>query len=109
MIAPANAVNATLYEKLSYNFIRDIAPVSGISREANVMVVNKAFPAKSVAEFIAYAKANPGRVNMASSGNGTSVHVAGELFKMMAGITMRTCPIAAPGRQSPISSAGRCR
>jgi tripartite-type tricarboxylate transporter receptor subunit TctC len=97
MIAPANAVNATLYEKLTYNFIRDIAPVSGISREANVMVVNKAFPAKSVAEFIAYAKANPGRVNMASSGNGTSVHVAGELFKMMAGISMTHVPYRGAG------------
>jgi tripartite-type tricarboxylate transporter receptor subunit TctC len=97
MINPAHAVNATLYDKLNYNFIRDIAPVAGLTREANVMVVNPAFPAKSVAEFIAYAKASPGSINMASSGNGTSVHVAGELFKMMAGVAMTHVPYRGAG------------
>jgi len=97
MISPAHAVNATLYDRLNFNFIRDIAPVAGISREANVMVVNPSFPAKTVAEFIAYAKANPGKINMASSGNGTSVHVAGELFKMMAGVMMMHVPYRGAG------------
>jgi tripartite-type tricarboxylate transporter receptor subunit TctC len=84
----ANAVNATLYDKLNYNFIRDIAPVSGISRDPNVMVVVPSFPAKTVPEFIAYAKANPGKINMASPGVGTSPHMAGELFKVMTGVDM---------------------
>jgi tripartite-type tricarboxylate transporter receptor subunit TctC len=84
----ANAVNATLYQNLTYNFIRDIAPVSGISRDPNVMAVTAAFPAKTVAEFIAYAKANPGKINMGSPGVGTSPHMAGELFKFMTGIEM---------------------
>jgi tripartite-type tricarboxylate transporter receptor subunit TctC len=88
----ANAVNATLYEKLNYNFIRDIAPVAGISRDPDVMVVNPSFPARTVAEFIAYAKANPGKINMASPGVGTSPHMAGELFKFMAGIDMAHVP-----------------
>jgi tripartite-type tricarboxylate transporter receptor subunit TctC len=92
LVAPAHAVNATLYEKLNYNFIRDIAPVASFTREPNVMVVSPTFPAKSVPEFIAYAKANPGRINMASSGNGTSVHVAGELFKLMTGVSMQHVP-----------------
>ena len=92
LVAPAHVINATLYEKLNYNFIRDIAPVASFSREPNVMVVNPAMPAKSVSEFIAYAKANPGRINMASSGNGTSVHVAGEMFKMMTGVRMQHVP-----------------
>jgi tripartite-type tricarboxylate transporter receptor subunit TctC len=92
LVGPANAVNATLYDKLNYNFIRDIAPVASISREPNVMVVNTSVPAKTVSEFISYAKANPGRINMASSGNGTSVHVAGELFKMMTGVSMAHVP-----------------
>ncbi len=97
MISPAHAVNATLYAKLNYVFLRDIAPVAGINREANVMVVNPSFPAKTVPEFIAYAKANPGKVNMASSGNGTSVHVAGELFNMMVGIKMTHVPYRGAG------------
>ena len=92
LINPANAINATLYEKLPFNFIRDIAPVAGIVRVPNVMEVNPAVPAKTVAEFIAYAKANPGKVNMASSGNGTSIHVSGELFKMMTGVDMLHVP-----------------
>jgi tripartite-type tricarboxylate transporter receptor subunit TctC len=97
MISPAHAVNASLYDKLSFNFLRDIAPVAGISREANVMVVSPSFPATSVPAFIAYAKANPGKVNMASSGVGTSVHVAGELFNMMAGLKMTHVPYRGAG------------
>src|SRR5262245_32648410 len=83
-----NAINTTLYEKLSFDFIRDIAPVAGISREPYVMVVHPSVPAKAVPEFIAYANANPGKVNMASGGNGTPSHVSGELFKMMARVNM---------------------
>jgi tripartite-type tricarboxylate transporter receptor subunit TctC len=97
MISPAHAVNATLYSKLNYVFLRDIAPVAGISREANVMVVNPSFPAKTVPDFIAYAKAHPATINMASSGNGTSVHVAGELFNMMTGIKMLHVPYRGAG------------
>jgi tripartite-type tricarboxylate transporter receptor subunit TctC len=85
--APA-AINATLYDKLNFNFIRDIAPVASIIREPLVMVVNPSVPAETVPEFIAYAKANPGKLNMASVGNGSSPHVAGELFKMMTGVNM---------------------
>src|SRR5207237_1062708 len=80
-IGPAQAYSATLYDKLSFNFIRDIAPITPISREPCVIVVNPSVPAKSVPEFIAYAKSNPGKINMASSGIGTTQHVAGELFK----------------------------
>jgi tripartite-type tricarboxylate transporter receptor subunit TctC len=89
---PANGINATLYKRLPFNFLRDIAPVAGITRVPNVMETNPNFPAKSVAEFIAYAKANPGKINMASSGNGTSVHLSGELFMAMAGIKMTHVP-----------------
>ena len=85
LASSTNAINATLYEKLNFNFIRDIAPVAGIVRLPLVMVVNPSVPAKTVPEFIAYAKANPGKINMASPGIGTPPHVAGELFKMMAG------------------------
>jgi tripartite-type tricarboxylate transporter receptor subunit TctC len=92
LINPANAINTTLYDKLPFDFSRDIAPVAGIIRVANVMEINPGVPAKSVAEFIAYAKANPGKINMASSGNGTSVHVSGELFKMMAGVNLVHVP-----------------
>src|SRR5438045_2355564 len=92
MVSPSNAINATLYDKLSYNFIRDIAPVAGIIREPNVMVVHPSVPARTVPEFIAYVKANSGKINMASSGNGTSVHVSGELFKMMTGVDMLHVP-----------------
>jgi tripartite-type tricarboxylate transporter receptor subunit TctC len=87
-----NAVNATLYDKLNYNFIRDAAPVASISRVPNIMVVPPAFPARTIAEFIAYAKANPRKITMASGGNGVSDHVAGELFKMMAGVDMLHVP-----------------
>jgi tripartite-type tricarboxylate transporter receptor subunit TctC len=105
MITPAQMINATLYEKLNYSFVRDIAPVASVSRETNVMVVNTSFPAKTVPEFIAYAKAHPGQINMASAGNGTSVHVIGELFKMMTGINMVHVPYrgAAPAITDLIS------
>jgi tripartite-type tricarboxylate transporter receptor subunit TctC len=87
-----NAINATLYDKLNFNFIRDIAPVAGILRSTFVMLVNPAFPAQTVPEFIAYAKANPGKINMASAGSGNLTHVAGELFKAMAGVNMLHVP-----------------
>jgi tripartite-type tricarboxylate transporter receptor subunit TctC len=91
-VTSTNAINATLYDKLSFNFIRDIVPVAGIIRLANVMVVRPSFPATTVPEFIAYAKINPGKINMASSGNGTGPHLAGELFKMIAGVDMVHVP-----------------
>ncbi len=87
-----NAIGATLYDKLNYNFIRDIAPVAGIMRVPLVMEVNPTFPARTVAEFIAYAKANPGKLNMGSAGNGSPQHMAGELFKMMAGVNIVHVP-----------------
>jgi len=92
LASSANAINATLYNKLNFNFIHDIAPVAGLIRAPNVMVVNPSVPAKTVAEFIAHAKANSGRINFASSGAGTSLHVAGELFKMMTGVNMVHVP-----------------
>jgi tripartite-type tricarboxylate transporter receptor subunit TctC len=88
----ANAINATLYEKLNFNFIRDIAPVAGTTSLPLVMVVNPSVPATTVPELIAYAKANPGRISFASAGNGTSSHIAGELFKLMAGVNMVHVP-----------------
>src|SRR6266702_4716729 len=92
LAAPANAINATLYGKLNYNFLRDIAPVAGIIRFPNVMEVNPSVPAKTVPEFITYAKANPGKINFASSGAGSTIHMSGELFKMMAGVNMVHVP-----------------
>jgi tripartite-type tricarboxylate transporter receptor subunit TctC len=92
LIAGAHTVNATLYDKLSFNFLRDIAPIAGMSRETGVMVVNPSVPAKTVPEFIDYAKANPGKINMASAGSGSTSHVSGELFKMMAGVDMVHVP-----------------
>jgi len=92
MIGPPNAINATLYDKLNFDFIRDIAPVAGISRMPNVMEVNPSVPAKAVPEFIAYAKANSGKINMASAGNGSAQHVSGEMFKMMAGVDLLHVP-----------------
>ena len=92
LVNPANAINATLYDKLSFNFLQDIAPVAGVMRVPNVAVVHPSVPAGSIAAFIAYAKANPGKINMASSGNGVPSHVAGELFKMMAGVDMVHVP-----------------
>ena len=90
--ASANASNATLYDKLDFNFIRDIAPVASFTRAPFVMEVHPSVPTKTVPEFIAYAKGNPGRINMASSGNGTVPHLAGELFKMMTGVDMVHVP-----------------
>jgi tripartite-type tricarboxylate transporter receptor subunit TctC len=87
-----NAIGATLYDKLSYNFIRDIAPVAGVMRNPLIMVVNASFPAKTVSEFITYAKANPGKLNMGSAGNGSPQHMAGELFKMMADVNLIHVP-----------------
>jgi tripartite-type tricarboxylate transporter receptor subunit TctC len=92
LVNPANAINATLYKNLSFNFIADMAPVAGFIRVPNVMEVNPNVPAKTVAEFIAYAKANPGKVNMASSGIGTSVHLSGALFMMMTGVELVHVP-----------------
>ena len=92
MAVATNAVNATLYEKLSFDFVRDISPVATIARVPNVLVVNPSLPVKTVPEFITYAKANPGKINMASSGNGSASHVSGELFKTMAGVELVHVP-----------------
>jgi tripartite-type tricarboxylate transporter receptor subunit TctC len=92
LVAPANSINATLYDKLSFNFIRDIAPVASIMRAFYVMEVNPSLPVKSVPEFIAYARAHPGEINMASAGSGTPQHVAGELFKLMTDVEMVHVP-----------------
>ena len=92
VVSGVNAVNATLYEKLNFNFMRDIAPVASICGVPDVMVVNPSIPAKTVPEFIAYAKANPGKINMASAGNGSASHVTGELFKMMTGVDLVHVP-----------------
>src|SRR5215510_1318746 len=97
VVGSTAAINATLYERLNYNFIRDIVPVASIIRVPQVMQVNPAFPAKTVLEFIAYAKANPGRLTMGSGGNGSPAHVAGELFKMMAGVNLVHVPYRGAG------------
>ena len=97
MASSANTINATFYDKLNFNFIRDIAPVATISRNTLVMVVHPSVPAKSVPEFIAYAKANPRKLNMASPGNGSPNHVSGELFKMMTGVDMVHVPYRSGG------------
>jgi tripartite-type tricarboxylate transporter receptor subunit TctC len=97
LVNPANGINATLYRNLNFNFVRDIAPVAGLVRTPNVMEVTPSFPAKTVAEFIAYCKANPGKINMASSGSGTSVHLSGELFKSMTGCNMTHVPYKGAG------------
>ena len=97
MVSTTHATNATLYDKLNFDFIRDIAPIAGVFRGAFVMVVHPSVPARSVPEFIAYAKANAGKVNMASSGTGAAAHLAGELFKMMAGIDMVHVPYRGGG------------
>ena len=91
-VNPANYINASLYANLKFNVIRDIAPIAAFNRVPNVMTVNNNVPAKTVAEFIAYVKANPGKVNLASSGNGTSVHLSGEMFMAMAGVKMQHVP-----------------
>jgi len=92
LVNPANAINTTLYRHLPFNFMKDVAPVAGFMRVPNVMEVNPSVPANTVAEFIAYAKANPGKINWASSGNGTSVHLSGELFKIMTGVELTHVP-----------------
>jgi tripartite-type tricarboxylate transporter receptor subunit TctC len=92
LTAPPNAINTTLYDKVKFNFIRDIAPVAGIIRQPLVMLVNPAVPATTVPEFIAYAKANPGKINFASSGIGSTNHLSGEMFKVMTGIDMIHIP-----------------
>ena len=92
LVNSANAINVTFYEKLSFNFTRDIVPVASIMRQPIVMLVNPSVPAKSVPEFIAYAKANPGKINMASAGTGAPSHLSGELFKMMAGVDIVDVP-----------------
>ena len=92
-----NAVNASLYEKLNFNFIRDIVPVAGVIRVPMVILLNPSVPAATVAEFISYAKANPDKVNMASAGNGSAPHMAGELFKMMAGVNLVHVPYRGQG------------
>jgi tripartite-type tricarboxylate transporter receptor subunit TctC len=97
LVGNSSAINATLYDKLNFNVVRDIAPVASISREPNVMVVNPSVPAKTVPEFIAYAKANAGKLNMASGGNGSPSHVSGELFKMMAGVNLVHVPYRGAG------------
>ncbi len=107
VVGTNSAINATLYEKLNFNFIRDIAPIATIIRQPQVMLVNPSFPAKTVPEFIAYAKANPGKINMASAGNGTGPHVAGELFKMMTGVDMIHVPYRGGGPALTDLLAGR--
>ena len=97
LVNPANGINASLYKKLPFNFIRDIAPVAGLIRTPNVMEITNSLPVTTVAEFIAYCKANPGKINMASSGSGTSVHLSGELFKHMTGCDMTHVPYKGAG------------
>jgi tripartite-type tricarboxylate transporter receptor subunit TctC len=92
LVAPANAINATLYDKLNYDFLRDIVPVASLVRYGNVMEVNPTVPAKTVPEFITYAKANPGKLNFASGGAGSTIHMSGELFKLMTGVNMVHVP-----------------
>src|SRR6516164_7238067 len=92
IVLTSSAINATLYEKLNFNFIRDIAPVASINRQPNVMVVHPSFPAKTAPEFVAYARANPGKINMANPGIGSGPHMSGQLFKMMAGVSLIDVP-----------------
>jgi tripartite-type tricarboxylate transporter receptor subunit TctC len=97
LVGPANAINASLYDSLDFNFLRDIAPIAGITREPLVMLLHPSVPAKSVPELVAYAKANPGTIRMATTGNGSSPHVAGVLFTMMAGVDVVLVPYAGGG------------
>jgi tripartite-type tricarboxylate transporter receptor subunit TctC len=97
LVGPSSAINATFYDKLNFNFIRDIAPVSSITRQPQAMLANPLFPAKTIPEFIDYAKANPGKVNMSSPGIGTISHLAGELFKLMAGVNLVHVPFGGNG------------
>ena len=107
LVNPANGINATLYKNLPFDFIRDIAPVAGLVRTPNVMEVTNSFPARTVPEFIAYCKANPGKINMASSSSGTSVHLSGELFKSMTGCDMLHVPFKGAGPALAVTSAER--
>jgi tripartite-type tricarboxylate transporter receptor subunit TctC len=109
LVNPANGINASLYKKLNFNFIRDMAPVGGIMRVPNVMVVNPGVPAKTVAEFIQYAKANSGKINMASSGNGTSVHLSGELFMALTGVKMTHVPYRGSNPALTDMISGQCQ
>ena len=109
LVNPANGINASLYTKLNFNFIRDVAPVGGLLRVPNVMVVNNDVPAKTVQEFIDYVKANPGKVNMASSGNGTSVHLSGELFMAMTGVKMTHVPYRGSNPALVDMLSGQCQ
>jgi tripartite-type tricarboxylate transporter receptor subunit TctC len=97
VVGPQHAINATFYEKLNYNFLRDIALIGSISRELNAMAVHPSFPAQTVPQFIAYTKANPGKINMGSAGIGSTPHLYGELFKMMAGVDMVHVPYRGGG------------
>jgi len=97
LVNPAHGINATLYQNLSFNVLRDVAPVAGLVKSPNVMEVTNEFPAKNVKEFIDYCKANPGKINWASSGTGTSVHMSGEMFKMMTGCDMLHIPFKGAG------------
>jgi tripartite-type tricarboxylate transporter receptor subunit TctC len=107
LVSPPNFVNATLYERLNYNFVRDIAPVAALVRVPNVKEVTPSLPVKTVPEFIAYAKANPDKLNMASGGIGTSIHMAGELFKMMTGVKMPHVPYRGVGASYPDLLSGQ--
>ena len=98
MVASANSITPTLYDRLNFNFIQDIAPIAGTNSNPYIMVVNPSLPAKTVPEFIAYAKTNPGKINMGSSGVGTVLHLSGELFKMMAGLDMAHVPNRSGGQ-----------
>ena len=109
MASNANAINATLYQKLNFDFLRDITLVASVARVPLVMVVNPLFPARTVSDFITYAKANPGKINMASAGNGTPPHLAGELFQMMTSISLTPCRIEATRPHLLTSSAAKCR
>src|SRR4029077_2574353 len=109
LVNPANGINATLYKRLPFNFLRDIAPVAGITRVPNVMETTAKFPAKTVGEFIAYGKANPGKINMASSGNGTSVHLSGELFMAMTGVKMTHVPYRGSNPALTDMLSGQCQ
>jgi tripartite-type tricarboxylate transporter receptor subunit TctC len=107
LVNPANGINTTLYKHLPFNFLTDIAPVAGLVRTPNVMVVTPTIPAKTVAEFISWCKSNAGKVNMASSGSGTSVHLSGELFKTMTGCNMLHVPFKGAGPALPALMAGQ--
>jgi tripartite-type tricarboxylate transporter receptor subunit TctC len=109
LVNPANGINTTLYKRLPFNFVKDIAPVGGIMRVPNVMVVNNDVPAKTVKEFIDYVKASPGKVNMASSGNGTSVHMSGELFMEMTGAKMTHVPYRGSNPALTDIMGGQCQ